>query len=141
MASNLRTATLRWTGSDLAFEGTTGSGGPDLRIPVDGDSVTGPAPMEMLLLSLGGCMAIDLRIILEKSRVPVDALDMSIEGERMENEPRRYHRIRMHFTLKGPAEADRPRIERAIGLSEEKYCSVYHTLRTDLEIRSTYELA
>ncbi len=141
MSQHRRSAELRWTGEGLAFDGTTGSAGPDLVVRVDGDSRTGPAPMEMLLLSLGGCMAIDVRVILEKSRVPLHALSLSLEGDRRETEPRSFERVRLHFRLEGPGEADRARVERAIRLSEEKYCSVHHTLDPDLDIRTTFELA
>jgi putative redox protein len=140
MSHNRRSATLRWTGEGLAFDGITGIAGPDLVVRIDGDGHTGPGPMEMLLLSLGGCMAIDLRVILEKSRVPLTGLELSVEGDRREQEPRSYESIRLHFRIEGPAEADRARIERAIRLSEEKYCSVYHSLGSDIEIRSTYEI-
>jgi putative redox protein len=139
MSEHHRTATLRWTGQGLAFEGTSGSAGSDRVIPIDGDGTAGPSPMEMLLLSLGGCMAIDIRVILERSRVNFGSLELDLVGERRETEPRSYEVIRMHLRLAGPAERDRAKVERAIRLSEEKYCSVYHTLRPDLQIRTSFE--
>ncbi|CAN5655682.1 OsmC family protein [soil metagenome] len=141
MSDNRRTAALRWTGQGIEFDGTTGSSGSDLVVRIDGNSGSGPAPMELLLLSLGGCMAIDIRVILEKSRVELTSLELDIEGERRGEDPRHYESIRMHFRLAGPGEQDRAKVERAVRLSEEKYCSVYHSLRPDLDIRSTFDLA
>lgn len=97
--------------------------------------------MELLLLSLAGCMAIDVRMILEKSRVEVTSLGVRIEGERAEDEPRRFVRIQMAFDLEGPTPEDEHRVARAIQLSEDKYCSVHHTLRPDLEVTTSYSLA
>jgi putative redox protein len=138
---NRRTAHLTWTGEGLRFDGTTGNAGPDLVVRIDGDSETGPAPMEMLLLALGGCMAIDVQVILEKSRVKLNALSLELIGERRGEEPRYYEEITLHFRIEGPEERDRARVERAIRLSEEKYCSVHHTLRPDLSIRTSFDLA
>lgn len=139
MSEHLRTATLRWTGEGLAFEGSAGSSGPDRPVLIDGEGPAGAAPMEMLLLSLGGCMAIDIRVILVRSRVRLIGLEMDMVGERRDAEPRSFEAIRMHLRLAGPTEQDRPKVERAIRLSEEKYCSVYHTLRPDLRIRTSFE--
>jgi putative redox protein len=141
MSEHVRTAALRWTGSGLAFEGTSGSAGPDRVVAMDGDGGTGPSPMELLLLSLGGCMAIDVRVILERSRVALTAMELRLEGDRRPADPRSFEAVRMHFRLEGPTDTDRAKVERAIRLSEEKYCSVHHTLRPDLEIRTSFELA
>lgn len=134
---NLRRARLAWTGEGLAFSGKTDD---SAAIVLDGDSEKGPSPMEALLLSVAACMSIDIRLILEKSRVPLEGLVVEVEGERRGEVPKRYERIRMHFRFEGPGEEDRGRIERAISLSEEKYCSVTHTLRPDLEMETGWEL-
>lgn len=135
---NLRSARLEWTGEGLAFSGRAGGSDPIL---LDGDSRKGPSPMEALLLSMVACMAIDVRMILEKSRVALDGLSVEVEGERRGEVPKRYERIRVRFLVEGPGEEDRGRIERAIELSEEKYCSVTHTLRPDLDIQTDFEIA
>ncbi|GIS79946.1 MAG: hypothetical protein CM1200mP14_15120 [Gammaproteobacteria bacterium] len=75
--SDTRSIGLRWSGDALVFTGSTGDG-PE--ISIDGDSSQGPSPMELLLLSISGCMAIDLRVILEKSRVPVESLEIDPYG-------------------------------------------------------------
>jgi putative redox protein len=131
MSGNLRKVHLSWTGDDLQFEGGS-EGGP--RIAIDGDSVTGPAPTELLLLSLAGCMAVDMKVILEKSRVALNGMDVELEGERAPEDPRRYVALRMTFRLDGPEEADEGKVARAVELSRDKYCSVFHTLRSDIEV-------
>jgi putative redox protein len=131
MTPNLRSVRLHWTGEGLRFEGGA-DGGPV--IPIDGDSGAGPSPMELLLLSLAGCMAVDMKVILQKSRVPLSAMEVLLEGERAEQDPKRYERLRMTFVLDGPGEGDEGRIARAVELSRDKYCSVFHTLRPDLDV-------
>ena len=131
MTENHRSVHLSWTGEDLRFHGGP-EGGP--QVSMDGDSREGPAPMEMLLLSLAGCMAVDMKVILEKSRVPLEGMDVEVEGVRAENDPKRYTRIDMTFRLDGPGEEDEGRIARAVELSRDKYCSVFHTLRPDIDV-------
>ncbi len=129
-----RTAELRWTGRDLVFEGRTGQAAPIL---LDGGSGEGPSPTEALLMSAAACMAIDVRVILEKGRVPVEELIVRMEGDRAEDPPRRFTHIRMDVRVKGPSEADLPKLARAVQLSHDKYCSVFHTFRPDLEVELT----
>ncbi len=130
MSGNLRTATLTWSGDGLLFSGRCGEDGPP--VPIDGDSRVGPSPMEALLLALGGCMAIDIQVILEKQRVPLGELEVTMEGERAEHPPRRYTRVHMQVRTTGVSDADAGKLDRAIELSRDKYCSVFHTLHPDL---------
>lgn len=129
--TSVEPVTLRWTGEDLLFRG---SGAAGAHVLLDGDSRTAPSPTETLLLSVAGCMAIDLMTILEKSRVPVEELEATVDGTRAEDHPRRFESLRLRFELTGPDEEHRDRIERALSLSRDKYCSVLHTLRQDLEL-------
>lgn len=122
---------MAWTGEGLAFRGGA-PGGPE--VVIDGDSKAGPSPMDALLLSLSGCMGADVRHILDRSRVPVEALEIEIEGIRAATHPRRYEELRLVFRVEGPSEDDRPRVERAVELSRERYCSVLHTLQPDIEL-------
>jgi len=82
-------------------------------------------------------MAIDIRQILEKSRVSVDGLEVEVEGTRAEEPPRRFEALRMIFTVDGPGEGDEGKMDRALSLSKDTYCSVLHTLRSDLELDLT----
>jgi len=133
-ASNIRQVRLRWTGEGKAFEG-----GPDggVRVVVDGDAKKGQAPMQLLLSSLAGCMAIDVREILEKSRVPMESLEVEVVGVRAEKAPRRYLAIDMVFRIGGPRPEHDKRLQRAIDLSRDTYCSLLHSLDPgiDFDIR------
>lgn len=122
---------LRWTGEGLRFDGGA-EGRPWIR--VDGSKETGPSPMQLLLLALAGCMGADIVDILGKMRVPLEALELRLEGDRAPEPPRRYLRIRILCETRGVSEEDEPKLRRAVALSEEKYCSVLHTLRPDCEI-------
>jgi putative redox protein len=107
---------------------------------LDGKSVKGPGPMDTLLLAVAGCMAVDVQVILERSRVPLTELEIEVEGERAQVHPKRYTRLAMVFHLQGPEEGHRGKVERAVQLSREKFCSVLHSLRPeiDLEIEIRY---
>lgn len=128
---------LRWEGRGLVFRGGP-EGGPEVQ--VDGDAGEAPAPMQQLLLSLAGCMAIDVLMILEKSRVPVASLAVEVEGTRVDDHPRRFDAVTLVYVVEGPGERDRAKLERAVALSRDTYCSVLHTLRPDLELQVRIEL-
>lgn len=133
-AGNVRQVRLTWTGQGLAFRG-----GPDggVQIGVDSDGAEGQTPMQLLLMALGSCMAVDVLMILQKSRVPVEALEVEAIGVRADSPPRRYRSVELVYRVRGPAEEDQAKLDRAIGLSRDRYCSVLHTLDPgiDLEIR------
>ena len=127
---------LSWTGSGLVFDGGP-VGGPQL--VVDGDSATGPSPMDLVLVGVAACMAIDVKVILEKGRVPFDALDVTARGERRDRPPRHYSALQLVFEVKGVPPGSRTKVVRAIELSREKYCSVLFSLRQDLELETVIE--
>lgn len=119
---------LEWTGGST-FPVTTPSGASVL---LDREAEAGASPMEALLASLAGCMAIDVVLILERMRTPPARLAATVSGDRAEEHPRRFTRIRLEFTAFGGAVVPE-RLERAVQLSFEKYCSVLHSLGKDLE--------
>jgi putative redox protein len=127
-------AELDWKG-DLRFTGVAGG----QETLVDGKHQAGSSPMELLLEALAGCMAIDLVHILERMRTKVTALHARVEGTRTESLPRRFTALRLHFEIAGEnlAPAD---VERAIRLSRETYCSVFASLRPDIDLQTTYHL-
>ena len=131
-----RQVRLGWTGSGLVFDGGP-VGGP--QIVIDGDSATGPSPMDLALMGVAACMAIDVRVILEKGRVPFDSLDVTAEGERRESPPRHYTGLRLVFSVTGVPPGERPKVERALELSHEKYCSVLFSLRQDISVEVVLE--
>lgn len=131
MTNPRRSARLTWTGRGEAYRGR---GGDTPEIVLDGSSGEGPSPMETLLLGLAGCMAIDVQSILQKGRVPVEAIDVEMDGERAPDPPRRFTAITMEIRVRGPAPDDQAKLDRAVELSRDKYCSVFHTLRDDLQV-------
>lgn len=128
---------LRWRGDGLVFAGGV-PGGPE--VVLDSEGKAGPSPTQVLLLSLAGCMGVDVRMILEKARVPLESLEVVIQAERMSDPPRYFRSVRLTYRLRGPGEEDRPTVNRAVDLSRDKYCSVLHTLRPDLELDIHVEL-
>jgi putative redox protein len=128
---------LRWTGEGDRFEGGP-VGGPSTTI--DGDTVVAPGPMDTLLLALAGCMGIDIVMILQKGRVQVDDLDIDIEADRAADPPRRFTALSMTVRVVGPSEDERAKVERAVALSRDRYCSVFHSLREDLDVRIHVDL-
>jgi putative redox protein len=129
--------TLRWTGTGLRFEGGRVDGP---HILVDSDGAAGPSPTTVLMLALAGCMAVDMVDIAAKMRLPLTGLDVALEGERRETPPRRFTAMRLRFATTGVAPADEPKLRRAIELSRDKYCSVWHTLKDDIDLGIELEL-
>lgn len=127
---------LSWTGAGLVFDGGP-IGGP--QVVVDGDAATGPTPMDLTLMGVAACMAIDVRMILEKGRVPLEGLDITAEGSRADDPPRRFTALRLIYRVAGVPPSDREKVARAIELSREKYCSVLHTMREDLPVEIVIE--
>jgi putative redox protein len=124
---------LSWE-RELRFTAQAG----DVQFTVDGSHVAGPSPMQALAAALAGCMAIDLVHILTKGRQPPAALRARFTGHRAATEPRRYERIDLHFTIQGDVPPGA--VERGIALSREKYCSVWHSLRQDIDLQITYDI-
>lgn len=122
---------LRWQGEGQLFRGGK-VGGPEY--VVDGDGAEGPSPVTSLVMSLAGCMAIDILDITQKMRLPVTALEAVVEADRRDEAPKRITATRMRFLVRGVAAADREKVQRAIDLSREKFCSVLHSLREDIEM-------
>jgi putative redox protein len=108
----------------VSFVGQTDSGhavimdGP----PDSGGKNLGPRPMEMLLLGLGGCSAFDVVHILRKGRQDVRDCVAEIDATRADTDPKVFTRIHVHFIVTGKA-LDPKRVEQAVKLSAEKYCS------------------
>lgn len=124
-------AVLRWTGKGGVFLGQSDSA-PE--ITLDSDGAEGPSPMDAVLLGVMACMAIDVRMILEKGRVPLESLEVATSADRAEEPPRYFTRMLMTFRLSGPGEENRDKVQRAIDLSRDKYCSALHSLRPDLDL-------
>lgn len=126
-------ATLVWQG-DLRLSASTGS----KEIILDSDGAAGPTPPQALAMALAGCMAIDVVDIVKKGRHSLQELKTSLVGWRLDDPPRRFTQFKLHFDLKGDVPFGA--VERAIQLSREKYCSVWHSLRPDITLETTFEV-
>ncbi|MBD3218966.1 MAG: osmotically inducible protein OsmC [candidate division Zixibacteria bacterium] len=112
----------------------------DMDGPVEfGGHSAGSRPMELFLMSVGGCTAMDVISILLKKRVTLDDFQMEIDADRSEKHPKVFTAIRLHFIFIG--KGIRPKdVERAIELSTEKYCPANAMLRKSVPISADYEI-
>jgi putative redox protein len=122
---------MRWTGTGLQFEADHPSGNSFL---VDGDGRDAHSPVQSLALALASCTGADIVAIAEKMRVPFRELRIEVEADRNGEPPRFFKAVRMVFYVRGADTIDESKIQRAIELSHEKYCSVLHSLRKDMSI-------
>jgi putative redox protein len=127
------TVHLTWTG-DLTFQGRAGEVG----LVLDSHAKAGVSPMQTLAFALAGCMGMDLVHILTKARTPFTAVQATLSGRRPIEPPSRFLAITLHFEIEGePTEAQ---VQRAIDLSREKYCSVWNSMRQDIDFRVTFAI-
>ncbi len=127
--------TLDWRG-DQRFVSRTET---VIELPLDGSGAEGVSPMESLLAALAGCMAIDIVDILTKGREALTGCRVRARGTRREEPPRRFTALSLIVELDG-TELSGDKAERAVRLSREKYCSVWHTLAPDLDMSVEVEL-
>lgn len=132
--------TITYTGG-ASFRGDTGSGHAVIMdgAPEFGGEDKGARPMEMLLLGLGGCTSFDVMLILNKSRQDVRDCVAEIRAERADKPPKVFTKIHIKFVVTGKG-LDRAKVERAIKLSEEKYCSASIMLAKTAEITNELEI-
>ena len=134
------TAKINWAG-DLTFVGY----GPTEKAVVmdagkaDGGLGIGNSPLELLLISAGGCAAVDVVMILQKARQDITDVSVVVSGERAEDHPRRFLNIHQKFTVKG-RNLDEHRVKRAVDLSVEKYCSASQTIAQGAPITHDFEM-
>ena len=134
MAKAPTTLELVWT-HDLIFEGHSG----DATITLDSGGKAGPSPVQALALALAGCMGMDVVHILTKGRHELRGLKIAMTAERAQDNPHRVTAVAIEFTVAGAVPKDQ--IQRAIDLSHEKYCSVWHSMRQDIPITTRFSLA
>jgi len=126
---------------DLHMEAANEQGG---KIRLDGNTQIGGleggfSPMQLLLAGIGGCSAIDIMGILEKQKQPLDDLQVEIDGDKQSTGTySEFKSIHLKFIFTG--DLDPKKVERAIDLSINKYCSVSKALEKGSEITSSYEI-
>lgn len=131
MSTNTLEVELEW---EEGFRFAVGSGGR--AAVIDGKRDASPAPTDMLLAAVGACAGIDVVDILEKGRQEVRGLTVTVIGIRRPDPPRYFESLHARFVVRG--DVSEAKAKRAVDLSFEKYCSVYHTLREDL--RTSWEV-
>lgn len=124
---------LDWHG-DLKFANSPGSPAIELHSSTPGVS----SPPQALAYAVMACMAMDIVHMIQKSRAPLEALTVTFQGERAEEHPRRFVRMAMAFQITGSV--DDHVVERAIDLSRSKYCSVWNTIRPDVELHTSFTI-
>jgi putative redox protein len=137
MSANSGKATVKYAGDEL-FIGTTPRGYAQV-IDTKGDRHSAPTPMEMLLVSVAACTAVDVISILIKKRQDVTDYDVEITGERREDHPKAFIKFYIHHIVRGRNVSDKA-VADAIELSDTKYCSVAATVRPTAEITTSYEI-
>ena len=133
-------AQVSWVG-DRTFLGRSGSS-HSVIMDVDADSGghdAGVRPMEMMLLGMGGCTAYDVVHILQKGREPVECCIVELEAERADEEPRVFTRIQVKYVISGRG-LDAKKVERAVKLSADKYCSATIMLGKTADITHEIEI-
>jgi putative redox protein len=133
-------ARIKWI-EGVSFAGQSESGhtvvmdGP----PDSGGKNLGVRPMEMLLLGMGGCTAFDVVHILRKSRQPISDCVAEVDAARADTDPKVFTRIHVHFIVSGKG-LDPKRVDQAIKLSAEKYCSASIMLGKVAEVTHDFEI-
>lgn len=127
---------LEWE-RDLIFNLRTQRG---YEVEYDANMQWGCSPTETLLMSVAGCMGIDVAFFLKKMRAEIASFKMDFSGRRNPTPPQYYKSIEMNIKVSGNGLTPK-KLDRAISLSQEKYCSVYHSLRKDIDVKVTYEIA
>jgi putative redox protein len=120
---------------DLVLSGRAG----EAEMTLDSASIAGPSPVQALCFALAACMAMDVVHILKKGRHELKGLRLRLAAERAPQDPRRVTAVVMTYTISGNVPGEQ--IQRAINLSRDKYCSVWHSMREDITLEATFTVA
>jgi putative redox protein len=131
-------ARLRWH-RGMSFVAQSGSGHGLVLDSVGKPGHLGPSPMELFLIGVGGCTAIDVVSILRKMREDVEDVEVEVVGQRAESHPKYFTAITMIYRVKGRG-LSREKVERAVELSHSTYCSASASLRPDCRVTARIEL-
>jgi len=123
----------------MRFVGEAGEHRVDLDVPAEYGGGAGPQPMQLLLLSLAGCTAMDVLSILRKKRQPVAGLRVEASGRQAEAPPRVFDRVEVVYKVRGEG-VDPEAVERAVELSRDRYCPAIATVRPQAKVVTRYEV-
>lgn len=130
-------AIVEYAGNEF-FVAVTPSGHAQV-LDANGERSAAASPLELLLIALGSCTAVDVVSILEKKRQKVTKYHVEVRGERREEHPRSFRRMEVRHVVTGHG-VEPEAVRRAVELSTDKYCSVAATLRPTAEIVSSFEV-
>ena len=130
-------AVIQAVGNEL-FIGTT-PGGHALVFDADHEGNSGATPVDLLMIAVGACTAVDIVSILEKKRQKVIDYRVEVTGERHAEHPRYFEKFFVKHIITG-INVDPEAVERAIELSDEKYCSVAATVKPKAQVLTNYEI-
>lgn len=137
MPDNTYKATIKYAGDEF-FIGTTPSGHAQT-VDTKGERKSAPTPMEMLLVAVAACTAVDVVSILEKKRQNITDYKSEITGTRRDEHPRAFVKFHIHHIIYG-RDVSEQAVRQAIELSDTKYCSVAATVRPTAEITTSFEI-
>jgi putative redox protein len=120
---------------DLVFAGRSG----ETSMVLDSAGKAGPSPVQALVFALAGCMGMDVVHILKRGRYDLRGVKVAVIAERAQDDPHRVTAVTMEFTVTGAVPNEQ--VQRAIDLSHEKYCSVWHSMRQDIAFQSRFSIA
>ena len=132
----MQVARVRWAGAEQFI--ALAPSGHAIPLDCDRDSNTAPGPMELLLVALGTCTAVDVVSILKKKRQKLEALEIDVCGDRAKEPPTVWTKIEVFYKLRGTLEEKA--VRDAITLSQEKYCSVSAMLKKAAPITFRFEI-
>ena len=131
-------AQVKWV-EGMRFVGNAGSGHDVNFESVACDGHLSPSPMELVLIGIAGCTAIDIVSMLGKMREPLAGLEVATTASRAAESPKRFTAIEFVYTMRGKG-LSREKVERAVELSHGTYCSALASLRADCAISSRIEI-
>ncbi len=133
---------VAWKGPGLQLTGKSGNGSEivlDHLLPGEGGVEIGPRPLELLLLGLAGCTAMDVVSILKKKRQSFTSLQVKVSAERADEHPKVYTKIHLEFVVQGQ-EVKARAVARAIELSQTTYCPAAAMLSQAVDITTSYRV-
>jgi len=126
--------TLRSTANELGYEGTN-ERGQTTRFSGSKKDVS---PMETVLMAAAACSSIDVEIFLQKMRAPADAVEVEVEGSRVDAVPSVFEKMHLHYKIYGDVKESKA--QKAVAMSMEQYCSVSLMLKAAVEITHSFEV-
>lgn len=133
--ANTMNASVNWLGNDIInFKATSGSGHD---VIIDSEQTLGAKPMELMLMSVGGCASYDVVSILKKSRQAIQDVRCEVSAERADSVPAVFTKIHLHFIITG-TDIKESQVQKAVELSATKYCSASKML-SDGGVKITHD--